>query len=228
MAAHTKIIDLFGLPACGKTSLTRYISEQYGERLKIATMPILVQEAKKDKGRLRKAFSPRYFSAGFRLRLLAPFDKKRRIIPLFNWPSHARYYSYAKKYPDYDIVLVDHGDIQDIVSLERGEDLHNNNRFSNGCIRYLNLSLADLYVYCNVPTEIALERMQLRGRNSGRIDVMGDVAEQLQALESEKRRFDYFAGMLSKKKDKFVELDMNKPVEQIAESIMNVIIGKVL
>lgn len=226
MAAHTKIIDLFGLPACGKTSLTRYISEQYGERLKIATMPILVQEAKKDKGRLRKAFSPRYFSAGFRLRLLAPFDKKRRIIPLFNWPSHARYYSYAKKYSEYDIVLVDHGDIQDIVSLERGEDLHINKRFRNGCSRYLNLSLADLYVYCNIQPEVALERMQIRGRNSGRIDVMDDIAK-LQALECEKRRFDYFAEMLSKKMDKVVELDMNQSIEQIAESIMNVIIGKV-
>lgn len=227
MAAHTKIIDLFGLPACGKTTLTRCISEQYGKRLKIATMPLLVQEAKRDKGRLRKSFSPHYFFAGIRLRLLAPFDRKRRVIPLLNWPSHARYYSYAKKYSDFDVILVDHGDIQDIVSLERGEDLHNNIRFSHGCSRYLSISLADLYVYCNVRPEVALERMQLRGRNSGRIDVMGDMAEQLQALKCEKLRFDFFAEMLSKEKDKFIELDMNQPIEQIAEYIMNVIIGKV-
>ena len=220
MAAHTKIIDLFGLPACGKTTLSTYIFEKYGGYHKITTMSRLVKEAKLDGSHLRKSISLRYFFAGLRLRLLAPFDKIHKEIPVLNWPSHARYYCYAKKYSDYDVVLVDHGDIQDFVSLERGVDLHINKRFSDSCARYIDQSLATNYVYCNIEPEVALERMQNRGRKTGRIDVIGDEEEQLQALKSEKKRFDYFAEMLKAKRRNMVELEMDKPIEVIVQELL--------
>lgn len=221
MAAHTKIIDLFGIPACGKSTLSNFICDHYGSELKICTMPQLVSEARKDGNRLRKALSIGYFLAGIRLRLHAPFDKKHREIPIMNWPSHARYYSYAKKYSGYDVVLVDHGDIQDFVSLERGVDLHSDSRFSKACSHYIDRSLSDVYVYCKIDPEIALLRMQSRGRETGRIDTMGGETERLQALEKESSRFAFYAEMLRGKENVLLELDMNSPVEQIAATLMN-------
>lgn len=221
MAAHTKIIDLFGIPACGKSTLSNYICDHYGSELKICTMPQLVSEARKDGNRLRKAFSLGYFLAGIGLRMRAPLNKRPREIPIMNWPSHARYYSYAKKYSDYDIVMVDHGDIQDFVSLERGVDLHSDKRFSKACSSYIDQSLSDVYVYCNIEPETALLRMLSRGRETGRIDSIDNNAERLQELENERKRFSFYAEMLRGKDKMFLELDMHSPTEQIAATLMN-------
>lgn len=219
MAAHTKIIDLLGLPSCGKTTLAKKFCEEYGVRVKAITLSQLVKVARNDRIRLLKAMPFKCFIEGVKLRWQAPFDKKHLEIHLFNWPSHARYYWYAKKYTDYDIVIADHGDIQDFVSLERGVDLHKKNSFSEGCSKYLDMSLADTYVYCSIAPEEALVRMKSRGREFGRIDVTSDE-KKLQALKDEKKRFDFFVKMLKKKQKNFVELEMSNPTEHNVRILM--------
>lgn len=217
MAAYTKIIDFFGLPACGKSTLMKYVCSHYHGNLKITTKNDLVKEARKHPFGLLTSLSVERFVAGIRLRLVAPCDNKRNEIGVIGWPSHARYYGYAIKHTDYDVVLCDHGDIQDFVSLERGDDLHNNEKFTNACSRYIDKSLATAYVYCKIDAKIALERMQNRGRKTGRLDVIREKELQLQELENEKLRFDFFADMLRKKEKRFFELDMSSPTETIAE-----------
>lgn len=158
---------------------------------------------------------------GLKLRMSAPFDKKRNDIKILNWPSHARYYGYAKKHSKYDIVLVDHGDIQDIVSLERGDNLHETKRFYEACSQYIDKSLATTYVYCKIDAKVAFERMQKRGRVSGRIDTIDDKQVKLQELENEKKRFDSYAEMLKSKGKNYVELDMMATTELIANDLLS-------
>jgi thymidylate kinase len=220
MAAHTKIIDLFGLPACGKTTLAKNFCEKFGVGgVKVITLSQLVNVARYDRFRLLKAMPYKHFVEGLKLRWQAPFDKKHLEIHLMNWPSHARYYWYAKKYTDYDIVIADHGDIQDFVSLERGVDLHKKKSFSEGCSKYLDMSLADMYVYCGIAPEEALVRMKSRGREFGRIDVTSDE-KKLQALKDEKDRFDFFVNMLQKKQKIFIELEMTNPTDHNVQILM--------
>lgn len=217
MAAHTIIVDLFGLPACGKTSLAEFISEHYGGQIKIATIHQVVKEAKRNKLALLTANPIKHILAAMRLRLNVPFEKKRKDVAFWGWPSHDKYYSYAKKYSDYNLILVDHGDVQSIVTLERGEDLHKNGKFVKLCSNYLNTSSADVYAYCKVDITEAFKRMNIRNREKGRIDMLKDSASQIKALEEEKTRFDFFAELLRKNGHDLIEIDMSDNTNKIAE-----------
>lgn len=220
MAAHTLIIDLFGVPACGKTTLSDYLYNNCFPEKKVVTMPNLVKESKKEPIKLLFSLSIGRMIKGFILRLKAPFNNQRKDINVFGWPSHARYYSFAKKHSNYDIVLCDHGDIQDFVSLERGENLHTKKRFAEACFNYINTSDASVYVYCDVDVEVAFERIRKRGRNSGRIDVIEDDQKQLDELRAEKMRFDFYSNWLKQSRKKYIQLDMNQSTEEIANSLV--------
>lgn len=104
--------------------------------------------------------------------------------------------NYVRKYTEYDIVLIDHGDIQSFVSLERGDNLHENQKFKEACLHYLDVSLSTAYVYCHIDTETALRRMNNRSRDRGRIDSISDPNLQLQELRKERVRFDFWTTIL--------------------------------
>lgn len=215
MAAYTKIVEFFGIPACGKTTLSNYLCDYYRDRMKVTTMGQLVKEAKQHMFKLYTANPWANVVAAQRLRK----KTERNGIKYLGWPSHDKYYAYAKKYTDYDIVLADHGDIQSIVSLEQGKDLHKEECFLKACSNYLEVSLADIYVYCKLDASQSLERMRQRGRNSGRIDVMNDDKAQFLALDEERTRFDFFANLLRGNSNLF-ELNMEAPTELIAQELI--------
>ncbi len=213
MAAHTKIVDLFGIPACGKTTLVDFFCNHHRGDYNVVSFQIALQEIR-NKGYLRlvSAFSFRILFSALKVRFSAPFDKKRKVIPFMKWLKHGIYYNYLIKKSNYDVVLVDHGDIQSFVSLERGEDLHNNRKFSDACAHYIEVSPATHYVYCQVEPQTALGRMRRRHREKGRIDTMDNHSHQMWELKKEGLRFDYFANLLSEKKRRLIRLCMNDEI----------------
>lgn len=221
MAAYTKIIDLFGIPACGKTTLSNCLAERSDEVLSISTLQGCILNDKKIVWRLLRSLSLNTLWAGIRFRFSAPFDKNRRDVSLMSFLKHGLYYNYVRKFSDYDIVIVDHGDIQSIVTLERGENLHNNPKFVKECSRYINSSLTDIYVYCKISAEEALCRMNNRQRDNGRIDVIGNKHQQLKELNDEISRFDFFAELLKNQQKNIWELDMNNKSSDIADNLIN-------
>ena len=226
MAAYTKIIDLFGIPACGKTTLSNCLAERSNEALRISTLQGCILNDKKIVWRLLRSLSLNILWAGIRFRFSAPFDKKRRDVSLMSFLKHGLYYNYVRRFSDYDIVIVDHGDIQSIITLERGENLHNKPEFVKACSRYLNSSLADIYIYCSISAEEALSRMHNRQRDNGRIDVIGNKHQQLKELNDEISRFEFFAEFLKNQKKNIWELDMNNKSSVIADSLINRLVNK--
>ena len=226
MAAYTQIIDLFGIPACGKTTLSNCLAGRSVEALRISTLQDCILNDKKIVWRLLRSLSLNILWAGIRFRFSAPFDKKRRDVSLMSFMKHGLYYNYVRRFSDYDIVIVDHGDIQSIVTLERGEDLHNKTKFVKACSRYLNSSLADIYIYCRISAEEALSRMHNRQRDNGRIDVIGNKHQQLKELNDEISRFEFFAEFLKNQKKNIWELDMNNKSSVIADSLINRLVNK--
>lgn len=219
MSEHTQIIDLYGIPACGKTTLARYMASHPADGLRVATMEDCSIAALNDKWHLFLSVSLKNVWASIRLRLSAPFDKKRSVIPFKSILLLNAYKNYIRKYTDYNIVVTDHGDIQSFVSLERGDNLHENQKFKEACCHYLDASLSSVYVYCQIDTVTALNRMNNRNRDKGRIDSLSDQNLQLQELERERERFDFWTTVLKERKAVLFELDMKEASSMIADKL---------
>lgn len=226
MAAHTQIIDLYGIPACGKTTLARYMASHPAEGLKVSTMQDCTLAALNDKWHLVMSVSLKNVWASIRLRLSAPFDKKRSVIPFRAILLMGAFKNYILKYTDYDIVITDHGDIQSFVTLERGDNLHESQRFLSACLHYLNVSLSNSYVYCRIGAEEALQRMNGRGREKGRIDLITDQHIKLQELEAESKCFVFWTTILKERKVSLIELDMKDSIPSVADKLFSILFNQ--
>lgn len=223
MSSHTQIIDLYGIPACGKTTLAEYMASHPTNGLRIATMQECMIAAMNDKWHLFLSVSLKNVWASIRLKLSAPLDKKRRVIRFKGLLLLSAYKKYVRKYTDYDIVFFDHGDIQYFVSLERGDNLHESEKYRKACLRYLDASHTNAYVYCKIDAETALQRMNNRGREKGRMDTMSDQNLKLQELEKESERFDFWTTVLKERKASLIELETKDSIHSIADKLFSLI-----
>ena len=228
MAKHTQIIDLYGIPACGKTTLAKYMANHPKNGLKVATMRDCILSALNDKWHLFMSVSLKNIWASIRLKFSAPLDKKRSVIPFRAILLLNAYKNYIRKYTDYDIVVSAHGDIQSFVSLERGDNLHESPKFKEACLDYLNASLSTIYVYCQIDSDTALRRMNNRSRDRGRIDSISDPNLQLQELRKERGRFDFWTTILKERNASLIELDMRDSVPQISDKLYSFLINQQL
>ena len=219
MAVHTQIIDLYGIPACGKTTLAKRMASHPADGLKVTTMQDCVVAALNDKWHLFLSVTPNNLWASIKLKLSAPLDKKRRDVPFKAILLMGVFKNYVRKYTDYDIVVSDHGDIQSFISLERGDNLHKLEKFKKACLQYLDASLSTVYVYCQIDVEIALRRMNNRSRDKGRIDSISDQNLKLQELKKEKGHFDFWTIRLKERKAALFELDMKEASSEIADKL---------
>lgn len=219
MATHTKVIDLFGIPACGKSTLCEYMSTADYENVKIVSWLKILHDAKKHPMRLFMSIGWPSVFAGIRLRCSIPRNMSRKTFSLKKMLLKETLYRYAIKYSEYDIVLVDHGIVQSFVSLESGEDLHLTKTFNSACLNYLDTTAASIFAYCYLPVKEALERMHKRNRHSGRIDKM-DIQNRQEELEDEQKRFEHFYKMIQSQSMCFVKLHMMNETPQIAEELL--------
>ena len=219
MAAHTKIIEFFGSPACGKTTLCEYLFTHQLKGKKVAIVNQVISEAMTSKIRLFWSFSFSSFWAGVRVQRVVKRHIQRRDLPGMYMVRHAMYYNYIKKFSDYDIVLVDHGDIQCFVSLMGGKDIQDDKWFENACSNYLDTSPTSLYCFCGVTPSVVLERMHKRAIFHGRIDKIDDKKKQLEEISQEIDRFVFFAEMLKSKDKEFIGLDMNCETSSLASIV---------
>lgn len=181
-----------------------------------------------DKWHLFLSVTPKNLLASIRLKLSAPLDKKRRDIPFKAILLMGAFKNYVRKYTDYDIVVSAHGDIQSFVSLERGDNLHEKQKFKEACLHYLDASLSTVYVYCQIDAKTALQRMNNRSRDIGRIDAILDQNLKLQELRKERGRFDFWTTILKERNASLIELDMRDSVPSIADKLYAFLINQQL
>ena len=219
MAAYTKIIDLYGIPACGKSTLAENMANLSAYGLKVATMRDCMLLALKNKWNFINSFTFKNVWVSVNLKLSTPLGKKRKEISLWHVLKMGAYKEYVRKYTDYDIVITDHGDIQRFVSLERGDNLHESEKFRKACLHYLDASLSTFYVYCKLNAEDALRRMTERGRSSGRIDLIDNPHKQLQELKKEANCFDFWTSIIKERDALLCVLDMKESTLEIANKL---------
>lgn len=95
MAAHTQIIDLYGIPACGKTTLAKYKASHPADGLKVATMRDCKIAALNDKWHLFLSITPKNLWQALGSNYLPLWIKSGetfRLRMFFSWESSKTMY----------------------------------------------------------------------------------------------------------------------------------------
>lgn len=174
MAKHTKIIELYGLPGCGKTTLCIKLKKVYelngykvgliNEASKTCTFThVLSVLLLKDIIALFRWFY-NILRGGNMINKISLSPYKRLLI-----------YRCIKGYSDCDYVFIEHGIIQCIVSSIYGIKDDDSLLNKSICKLFLHKDFVDMFLYCHVTPEEAFKRIRIRNRkNSGRFDQMQD------------------------------------------------------
>ena len=222
METLVKTIELFGLPACGKSTLARYLLESNDE-LKIGTahegrVEIIRSSPLKWIG----ATSPKTLYDGYLLSQFFPKTDIRKDLSLRKWLLEIYVKCYNYRYSKYDYIIDDSSLIQQIISWERGEDFHDNPEFILLVKKLLSHFPKAVYVFCEIDINIAIERINSRGRQNGRLDVIALKSPGKLSMEyfSEKKRFEAITRLLTDIGYSVIKIEMNQPCEIIAQHLL--------
>lgn len=222
MATHTQIIDLFGIPACGKTTLASYMNKKQFNGLLYASAKEAHHEMKQTSIlKIAKCINCRSIISAIRFISYFPYTKNRRDLPILKWLRDSIFRSFYRKYSRYDVILIDHGAIQTFVSWERGEDYHNDSEFQQRALDYLNSIESTIFVFCDVSNFTSIERIRKRGRDHGRLDMILETKEDsIQSeLDAERLRFQKIAELIKKNGHNMIILNTNGVIEDIANEL---------
>lgn len=221
MAAHTKIIDLYGLPACGKSSLCDFLSSQSISNIRIGNIDDAKQEIRHASLiKLLSSFSLLSYIAGLRLALFFPAESRKQRN-LKSWLNNIWIRKFIRKYSSYDYIIYHHGIPQSIVSWQNSVSYKSSEQFKKLVSTYLNYVNDDIFVYCKVDIDTAINRIKKRGRTTGRLDILVTDENALRSLYSaEQERFDTITEILRDNSCSVIEIDCNKSLEVIKEQLL--------
>lgn len=157
------IIEFYGLPSSGKTTDMKAVLEKYENSISLTDYSKTVSRIK----RLPLVFTPEFISFFFRMIMLY-LKKKNRSYYIFKSFSvfccvYLRY-MYARKSKEYDYYLIDHGIIQNIVTVLWDEDTPVD--YGKKLVSYAGKNFAQdiAFIYTDVGSaENAYSRIQTRG-----------------------------------------------------------------
>ena len=194
MEEHTKIIEFYGLPGCGKSTLEQFIlSSIRAESVTFCHIHDIAERYKELSVLNKIKLYPfkntlRFFT--LLLKVGNPFKKdNRRICRGLLYFLIIYRFCNKKKFSDY--VLVDHGIVQSFISLLYGtssEKFEYKMRLISSFVYSLEI---DYLFYCSISAQGAFERIRFRQRkDSGRLDMITDDELLLATLEFQRKQFD--------------------------------------
>lgn len=191
MNKHPRIIELYGLPGCGKTTLRDSVIQMSVEDKSFVLMSELSRQFK----RLPFFTKLRYIPWRQLWCILSFFAcmPKLRISEFVYYKvffSFAIVYSFSKFARGTSFVVIDHGFAQAVVSLMNGHAGSLSEKQKERLSRIICHFKDSYFLYCHLSTETSLQRMRLRDRGNGRLDVMTNDDELRTKLLEQKEIFD--------------------------------------
>lgn len=219
MEQHTKIIEFFGLPGCGKSTLENFlIEEESADTWLFCKMSDLTTKYRKTSFLFKiKNFPYKTFFILFLLLCKLPLVSFNNLRIYGGFFRIVLAYSYAKNTYSTSYVVIDHGIIQSIVSVLYGHSQYN----LKNCKKSLSW-LADCfcdvsYYFCSIDPSECLKRLRQRNRkNSGRLDSICDDVSLLHNLSIQKKQFEILASYLQNT----TVLDMQRETVEIAKDLL--------
>ena len=214
-----RILEFYGLPGAGKTSVCNILLGRYKATSKMVD---LVSLYKNESLFFKLTHLPIFsFFRFFWFLVFVPKKCKNEISVYKEFFFFILLYHYFKYQKRYDYLIVDHGFAQQLGSMLHNMDFdisdNNLKRFSSFVKSIDFLSL----VYCQLPEQLALERMRKRGRNSGRIDaVMNNTDIAINLLFKENALFERLDRMMP---GYVIKLDMNYPIKQVENNLLQLL-----
>lgn len=193
MASYTQIVDLFGIPACGKSTLVDTLDDA-NKNIKY----IRLTKSYKKCSAYKKVGSIPFRSIYIAWKMTTLVEGKninyyqQRFVSMVKTLICLKY---AVKYSTFERVYVDHGVMQGIISLIGGHSIRSIGRFE-GYATQLLLSCNNIhFVYCSVDIDTAIERMRNRGEHTGRLNSISDLNKLKEEYILEEKRFQWLAGL---------------------------------
>lgn len=222
MGTRPKIIEFYGLPGCGKTTLCNALKEIYESKgFKVGTLPDATNQfssvglfhllSLRDCFFLFKFYRSFINNNVYKSLVLSPI---RRLL----------IYRYAKRKEDYDFLFIDHGAVQSVVRVLY--EVENPLEFLKTPIvsDYYSMIPADMYINCRISSDEAFSRVRIRNRkNSGTFDQYPD--EQLkQVLKGHITIFNNTEAILKNLDKKIYTIDcsveLDKCLSQVEKNII--------
>ena len=224
MESHTKIVELFGLPGCGKTTLTDFLIDQ--DQTIGITSYVRLQFLWQQYCSLpyAKKLSSLPFVAWFYCVL---FIISVPRIPLKKWRLYRSFfylsilYSAKRKLRTSEYILVDHGLVQSAQSVIYGHADTLSQRSWTLLLKILRSLKVDALVYCKIPIDMSLKRIRMRNRkNDGRLDMIEDDSQLRSILSMQELFFDNAFDTSQTLEDTHVlNIDTSGTIDNIAENL---------
>ena len=220
MGSRTKILDFYGLPACGKSSLVSFLLESGFPGMTVADKRLALQGNRLSVLlRFIRSLRFRDLRACVRYHNSIPKEKRRKGSSLRQFVKNYGYYRYFARFSGYDLVCLDNGIVQSVVSHQRGHDLIDEGSYRKSVKEMITLPIDITYVWCDVDPSVSLTRMHQRGRKKGRIDLMEDEHLQLASLEQERQVYLHFTDFIREAGRPVITVNCNQAVEEEAAEL---------
>lgn len=200
MSKGTKIIEFFGMPSCGKTTLCNTLQNENEQQGKMVAITENLANEYANSSLWKKTRSIPVYILFSLLRLFA-------AVPFTGFSYLRRYkvllrkeilYNFAKRYSKYDYVYIDHGLAQGLIQLVYEYPDSLNEKTLLLAKKVFQKSKADSIVYCKVSPETTLKRIRKRNNpRKSRLDCINDDNVLIQKLSLQELLFDKLAKMLN-------------------------------
>lgn len=221
MGKYTKIIELYGVPACGKTTLSQAI-EKWSKRkgLTVQNYNNAIDDLKRISfAKCLSCISVKslYYALYF-LYFFIPRNQLRRRMTYVGWLKMSFLANFYRKYTDYDLVISDEGVIQRIISWKSGIDEHSE-AIDKVIVKYLKSLRSIQYIYCQVDINLAMERLLSRQGSNGRLTKIKSNEELHAQYVFEDDQFIHYTDILVLLDKKVMMLDTTQPIEKLVEQM---------
>lgn len=226
MEPHTQIVELYGLPACGKSTLAEYIDTHYAKNNIIASIHKGKDEIRNNPFKYILDSPIKSLNSGYKFTKFFTKSKDRQDMSLFDLLMAIHVKHYNIRHSKYRYIVDDNSSlIQQIVSWERGEDYHSDPYFQRVVNNMLDCFPQAMFVYCQVDIDVAVKRIISRKREVGRLDkiALSDIDKLQQEFSNERNRFDKITDLLEKTDKHVLCLNMNSSTQEICDNLFDLL-----